>query len=102
MNKKFHSPYWIGIHITNMSGRNTVCAISGDKYGERIKSPQLTTKFRFPGNIDEAYMKFLKDLIMRDVKGEKIDYAKESTNFWNRKMKEAVENSKKSMKNLVC
>jgi hypothetical protein len=59
-----------------MSGRNTVCAISGDKYGERIKSPQLSTKFRFPANIEEAHMKFLKGLIMRDAKGEKIDYVK--------------------------
>ncbi len=76
--------------------------ISGDKNGERIMSTQLATKFHFPANIDEVYMKFLKDLIMRDVKGEKIDYAKESTNFWNRKMKKVVENRKKSMKNLVC
>ena len=65
-------------------------------------STQLATKFHFPANIDEKYMKFCVDLVMRDVKGEKINYAKESTNFWNRKMKKVVENRKKSMKNLVC
>ncbi len=65
-------------------------------------SPQLTKKFHFPANIDDEYMKFCFDLVIRDEKGEKIDYANESTNFWNRKMKKAVENRKKSMKNLVC
>ena len=75
---------------------------SGDKNGERIMSPQLDTKFHFPANIDEVYMKFCLDLIMRDVKGEKIDYAKESTNFWNRKMKKVVESRKESMKKSVC
>jgi len=33
-------------------------------------------------------------LIKRSKKGEKIDYAKESANFWNRKIKEAVDSVK--------
>ena len=32
------------------------------------------------------------------IKGEKIDYAIESMNFWNQKMKQAVESRKKSRK----
>ena len=85
-----------------MFGRNTVCAYSDDKNGKRIMSTQLTTKFHFPANIDGEYMQFCFDLVMRDEKGEKIDYAKESTNFWNRKMKKAIESRKESMKNSVC
>ena len=57
-------------------------------------STQLTKKFHFPANIDEVYMKFCLDLIMRDVNGEKIDYAKESTNFWSRKMKKIIDSRK--------
>jgi len=38
--------------------------------------------------------KFCYDLIKRSKKGEKIDYAKESANFWNRKIKEAVDSVK--------
>jgi len=65
-------------------------------------SPQLATKFHFPANIDDEYMKFCFDLVIRDENGEKIDYPKESMNFWSRKMKKAVESSKKSMENSVC
>jgi len=68
--------------------------LSGEKNGERIMSHQLAKKFHFPANIDEVYMKFCLDLIMRDVKGEKIDYAKESTNFWNQKMKKIIDSRK--------
>ena len=68
--------------------------ISGDNNGERIMSPQLTKKFHFPANIDEVYMKFCLDLIMRDVNGEKIDHAKESTNFWSQKMKKIIDSRK--------
>ena len=56
-------------------------------------------EFHFPPEIDEEYKKFYHELIKRSDKGEKIDYAKESMNFWNQKMKQAVESSKKSKKN---
>ena len=48
-------------------------------------------EFHFPPEIDEEYKKFCYELIKRSKKGEKIDYAKESANFWNRKIKEAVD-----------
>ncbi len=73
-----------------MVGRNTVC-LTSDKNGERIKNPQLTTKFHFPAKVDEEYMQFCYELLLRGKKGEKIDYAKESRDFWNRKIKEAVD-----------
>ncbi len=55
-------------------------------------------EFHFPPEIHEEYKKFCYELIKRSDKGEKIDYAKESMNFWNKKMKQAVENRKKSRK----
>ncbi len=48
-------------------------------------------EFHFPPEIDEEYKKFCYGLIKRSKEGEKIDYAKESANFWNRKIKEAVD-----------
>ena len=56
-------------------------------------------EFHFPPEIDEEYQKFCYELFLRDKKGEKIDYAIESMNFWNQKMKQAVKSSKKSKKN---
>ena len=56
-------------------------------------------EFHFPPEIDEEYKKFCYELIKRSDKGEKIDYAIESMNFWNQKMKQAVESNKKSKKN---
>ncbi len=45
-------------------------------------------------DIDLEYKKFCFELIQREEKGEKIDYEKESINFWNQKLKEAVNNQK--------
>ena len=59
-------------------------------------------EFHFPPEIDEEYQKFCYELFLKDKKGEKIDYAKESTTFWNRKMKKVIESRKESMKNSVC
>ncbi len=56
-------------------------------------------EFHFPPEIDEEYQKFCYELFLKDKKGEKIDYAKESANFWNQKIREAIESRKKSKKN---
>ncbi len=45
-------------------------------------------------DIDLEYKKFCFELIQREEKGEKIDYEKESINFWNQKLKKAVNNQK--------
>jgi len=55
-------------------------------------------EFHFPPEIHEEYKKFCYELIKRSDNGEKIDYVKKSMNFWNQKMKQAVENRKKSRK----
>ncbi len=55
-------------------------------------------EFHFPPEIHEEYKKFCYELIKRSDNGEKIDYAKKSMNFWNQKMKQAVESRKKSRK----
>ena len=56
-------------------------------------------EFHFPPEIDEEYQKFCYELFLRDKKGEKIDYTKKSMNFWNQKIREAIESHKKSKKN---
>jgi len=55
-------------------------------------------EFHFPPEIHEEYKKFCYELIKRSDNGEKIDYVKKSMNFWNQKMKQAVESRKKSRK----
>ena len=52
-------------------------------------------KFHLPSDIDIEYKKFCFELIKREKKGEKIDFEKESINFWNQKLKEAVKKQKK-------
>jgi len=51
-------------------------------------------KSYLPPEIDQEYEKFCFELIQREKKGEKIDYGKESINFWNKKLKEALKNRK--------
>jgi hypothetical protein len=51
-------------------------------------------KFHRPHDIDLEYKKFVFELIQREKSGENIDYEKESINFWNKKLKEAVKNRK--------
>ncbi|MEK0318313.1 MAG: hypothetical protein QQN43_01940 [Nitrosopumilus sp.] len=51
-------------------------------------------KFHLPPDIDLEYKKFCFELIQREAEGEKIDYEKESINFWNQKLKKAVNNQK--------
>ncbi len=51
-------------------------------------------KFHLPPDIDLVYKKFCFELIQREAEGEKIDYEKESINFWNQKLKKAVNNQK--------
>ena len=58
-------------------------------------------EFHFPPEIDEEYQKFCYELFLKDKKGEKIDYAKESANFWNQKIKEAVDSVKTLTDNVV-
>ena len=53
-------------------------------------------KFHLPEDIDLEYKKFVFELIKREKDGEKIDFEKESVNFWNKKLKEAVKNQKTS------
>jgi len=53
-------------------------------------SQQLTTKFRLPAKVDEEYKQFCFELIQREKNGEKIDYGKESINFWDKKLKELI------------
>jgi len=55
-------------------------------------------EFHFPPEIHEECKKFCYELIKKSDNGEKIDYAKKSMNFWNQKMKQAVESRKKSRK----
>ena len=49
-------------------------------------------KSYLPPEIDQEYEKFCYELIKREKHGEKIDYGKESINFWNKKLKEALRN----------
>ena len=51
-------------------------------------------KFHLPPEIDLEYKKLVFELIQREEEGEKIDFEKESINFWNQKLKEAVNNQK--------
>ena len=51
-------------------------------------------KSHLPSDIDLEYKKFCFELIQREEDGEKIDYEKESINFWNQKLKKAVNNQK--------
>ena len=51
-------------------------------------------KFHLPSEIDLEYKKLVFELIKREEEGEKIDFEKESINFWNQKLKEAVNNQK--------
>ena len=51
-------------------------------------------KFHLPEDIDLEYKKFVFELIKREKDGEKIDFEKESVNFWNKKLKQAVKNQK--------
>lgn len=51
-------------------------------------------RFRLPQDIDLEYKKLVFELIQREEDGERIDYEKESINFWNQKLKEAVNNQK--------
>ncbi len=51
-------------------------------------------KSYLPAEIDQEYEKFCFELIQREKNGEKIDYGKESINFWNKKLKEALKNHK--------
>lgn len=51
-------------------------------------------KFNLPKDIDIEYKKFVFELIKREKNGEKIDFEKESVNFWNQKLKEALKNQK--------
>jgi len=51
-------------------------------------------KSYLPSDIDLEYKKFCFELIQREEEGEKINYEKESINFWNQKLKEAVNNQK--------
>jgi len=51
-------------------------------------SQKLSTKFHFPAKVDEEYMQFCYELFVRDKKGEKINYEKESADFWNKKLKD--------------
>jgi len=53
-------------------------------------------EFHLPTEIHAEYKKFCYELIKRSDYGEKSDYAKKSMNFWNQKMKQAVESRKKS------
>ena len=54
-------------------------------------------KFHLPPEIDLEYKKLVFELIKREEEGEKIDFEKESINFWNQKLKEAVNNQKKKL-----
>lgn len=51
-------------------------------------------KFHLPEDIDLEYKKLVFELIKREKQGEKIDFEKESINFWNKKLKDAVNNQK--------
>ena len=51
-------------------------------------------KFHLPEDIDLEYKKLVFELIKREKQGEKIDFEKESIDFWNKKLKEAVSNQK--------
>ncbi len=51
-------------------------------------------KFHLQPDVDQEYKKFCFELIQREAEGEKIDYEKESINFWNQKLKKAVNNQK--------
>jgi hypothetical protein len=51
-------------------------------------------KIHLSPDIDLEYKKFCFELIQREEQGEKIDYEKESVNFWNQKLKQAVNNQK--------
>lgn len=51
-------------------------------------------KFHLPKDIDLEYKKLVFELIKREKQGEKIDFEKESISFWNRKLKESVNNQK--------
>jgi hypothetical protein len=51
-------------------------------------------KIHLSPDIDLEYKKFCLELIQREEQGEKIDYEKESVNFWNQKLKQAVNNQK--------
>ena len=51
-------------------------------------------KFHLPPDIDLGYKKICFELIQREAEGEKINYQKESINFWNQKLKKAVDNQK--------
>ncbi len=53
-------------------------------------SQRLTTKSRLPAKVDEEYMQFCYELFVIDEKGQKINYQKESTDFWNKKIKELI------------
>ncbi len=53
-------------------------------------SQRLTTKFRLPAKVDEEYMQFCYELFVREEKGQKINYQKESMDFLNKKIKELI------------
>lgn len=55
---------------------------------------KLSEKSHLPSDIDIEYKKFCLDLIKREKNGEIIDYEKESINFWNKKLKDAIKNRK--------
>jgi len=43
-------------------------------------------KSYLPPEIDQEYEKFCFELIKREKNGEKIDYGRESINFWTKKL----------------
>ena len=58
------------------------------------KSMSKNEKSHLPSEIDEEYKKLVIELIKREENGETIDYEKESIDFWNKRLKEAVKNQK--------
>ncbi len=36
---------------------------------------------------DQRYKKFVLELIKREINGERINYAKQSVDFWNKELK---------------
>ena len=72
----FSKHYW-----NNVDG---VSAFSRNRCGSNSKRDSSRSK------VDEEYMQFCFELIIREKNGEKIDYGKESVSFWNKKLKELI------------
>ena len=51
-------------------------------------------KSHLPSEVDDEYKKFVIELIKKEENGETVDYEKESLEFWNKKLKNAVKNQK--------